>query len=47
MCCNEQIKIVSKYFAINLLKLMKQQLKKEMVRKQKDMKSKLSKFREK
>lgn len=45
MSCNEQIKIVSKYFAVNLLNLTKQQIKKEMMRKQKDMKSKLSKFR--
>lgn len=31
MCWNEQMKIVSKYFAMNFFNLMKQQLKKEMV----------------
>lgn len=45
MCCNEQMKSISKYFAMNFLNLMKQQLEKEMVRKQKDMKRKLAKPR--
>lgn len=41
MCCKEQKKTVSKYFAMNLLNLMKQRLKKKMLRKQ-DTKAKLS-----
>lgn len=45
MCCNEQMKIMCKYFAMNFLNLMRQQLKKEMVRKQKDMKRELAKPR--
>lgn len=43
MCCDEQL--VSKYFALNSLNLMKQQLKKEMVRKQKAVESKPSTLR--